>query len=117
MLSSQEDVEVIGDAADGASAISAAREARPDVILMDFSMPEMDGVEATRIIHAELPQVRIIGLSMYQEADRAKAMLDAGASAYLSKSGKSEAILAAIRGADSPVDTGDSSQPLTSTDT
>ncbi|MEW6752710.1 MAG: response regulator [Candidatus Latescibacterota bacterium] len=63
---------------------------------MDSSMPGMDGEEATRLIHAELPHVRIIGLSMYEQADRSAAMLGAGASAYLSKSGDPAALLEAV---------------------
>ncbi len=69
---------------------------RPDVILMDLSMPKLDGVEATRAIHKAYPDIRIIGLSMYQEADRAQAMRDAGAIAYLSKSDPPRDLLAAI---------------------
>jgi DNA-binding NarL/FixJ family response regulator len=64
---------------------------------MDFSMPGMNGVEATRRITGELPHVKVIGLSMYDEADRARAMLDAGAVAYVSKNGKARALIELIR--------------------
>ena len=97
LLGDESDLRVIGEASNGTEAIAAARELRPDVILMDFGMPQMNGVEATRIIHKEFPKIRIIGLSMYEEADRAAAMLEAGATAYLSKSGRSEVLLHAIR--------------------
>ncbi|MFZ0426975.1 MAG: PAS domain S-box protein, partial [Acidobacteriota bacterium] len=97
LLGDESDLLVIGEASNGTEAIAAARELRPDVILMDFGMPQMNGVEATRIIHKEFPKIRIIGLSMYEEADRAAAMLEAGATAYLSKSGRSEVLLHAIR--------------------
>lgn len=97
ILADEKDIEIIGEAADGKAAVEMAPRLLPEVILMDFSMPRMDGVEATRIIHAQLPRIRIIGLSMYEEADRAEAMIEAGASAYMTKSGKSELLLAAIR--------------------
>ena len=97
ILSDEKDIEIVGQAADGLEAVEMAHRLLPDVILMDFGMPRMDGVEATRIIHAELPQIRIIGLSMYEEADRAEAMIEAGAAAYVTKSGRSQVLLAAIR--------------------
>lgn len=97
LLKAEDDVVIVGEAADGAGAVEMARERHPDVIVMDASMPGMDGIEATRVIHAELPRTGIIGLSMYDENDLARAMLDAGAAAYLCKSGKSETLLATIR--------------------
>ncbi|MEW6753556.1 MAG: response regulator [Candidatus Latescibacterota bacterium] len=99
LLAMEGDVEVVAEASTGREALDKARQLRPDVVLMDFSMPEMDGVEATRLIHAELPDIRIIGLSMYGEGDLADAMQQAGAATYLTKSGRTEALLAAIRGA------------------
>ena len=92
-----EDVEVVGEASDGIEAIEQARRLRPDVVLMDFSMPRMDGVEATRRLRAEMPHIQVIGLSMYEESDRAAAMLEAGAAAYLSKSGSIDVLLKTIR--------------------
>lgn len=97
MLESEADLAVVGQAGDGLEAIESARRLRPDVILMDCSMPRMDGVEATRILRAEQPDIRIIGLSMYEEADRASAMIDAGAVYYLTKSGSPDLLLSAIR--------------------
>jgi DNA-binding NarL/FixJ family response regulator len=64
---------------------------------MDMSMPKLNGVEATRAIHNHSADIRIIGLSMFEEADRAVAMRDAGAVAYLTKSGPSADLIAAIR--------------------
>ena len=97
ILSDEKDIEIVGQACDGVEAVEMAPRLLPDVILMDFSMPRMDGVEATRRIHAELPHIRIIGLSMYEEADRAESMIAAGAAAYVTKSGRSDVLLAAIR--------------------
>jgi DNA-binding NarL/FixJ family response regulator len=64
---------------------------------MDISMPRMDGIEATRILHGELPGVRVIGLSMFEEAERAAAMCQAGAVKYLAKNGPADALIDAIR--------------------
>ncbi len=97
LLAEEPDIMVVGEAVDGLDGVVQARCLRPDVILMDFSMPIMDGVEATRIIHEELPQTRILGLSMYSEPDRAAAMLAAGASGYASKSGNLNDLLRLIR--------------------
>ncbi|MCE5278516.1 MAG: response regulator [Planctomycetaceae bacterium] len=98
LLKEEPDMVVIGEASDGESAVSLVRELGPDVVLMDVSMPGMNGIEAARILHAELPAVRIIGLSMFEQDEQAQAMLDAGASDYLTKSGPSEHLIAAIRG-------------------
>ena len=88
---------VIGEAADGQEAVELANKLLPDVILMDISMPKLNGVEATRIIHNDWPQIKIIGLSMFEEADTARAMRDAGAVDYLTKTGHSEKLIRAIR--------------------
>ena len=87
LLGDQPDIEVVGEAADGQEAVELAARLLPDVILMDMSMPKLNGVEATRIIRNDWPEIRIIGLSMFEEADRAQAMRDAGAVDYITKSG------------------------------
>ncbi len=97
LLQAEPDMEIVGQASDGESAVNLIREIRPDVVLMDISMPGMNGIEATRIIHSELPEVRIIGLSMFEEGEQARAMREAGAVDYVTKSGRSEAVIAAIR--------------------
>jgi PAS domain S-box-containing protein len=97
LLGEQDDIVVVGQAANGQEAVDLAGHLRPDIILMDYSMPVLDGLEATRRIHADWPEIRIIGLSMYEEADRAAAMLAAGAAAYLTKSGDPAQLLAQIR--------------------
>lgn len=98
LLSSHPDVEIVGEAANGEEAVDMARRIRPSVILMDISMPGMGGVEATRRIHAEMPEIRILGLSMHDAEDHAAALKQAGAEGYLEKSGCTDTLLAAVRG-------------------
>jgi PAS domain S-box-containing protein len=97
LLGDEPDIEVIGQAADGQETVEMAARLLPHVILMDMSMPKLNGVEATRIIHNDWPDIRIIGLSMFEEADRAQAMRDAGAVDYMTKSGQPEELITAIR--------------------
>jgi DNA-binding NarL/FixJ family response regulator len=97
LLAEEDDIQVVGQAGDGRKAVQMARRLRPDCVLMDYSMPGLSGLEAAQALHAEFPAMRIVGLSMYDEADRAAAMLQAGAAAYVSKSGNPAALLEAIR--------------------
>jgi len=85
LLEEQPDVEVVGEAADGEQAVELARELRPQVVIMDIRMPKLDGIEATRRITAELPQVRVLALSIYHDGQFVRQMLQAGASGYLLK--------------------------------
>ena len=97
LLSRQADMEVIGQAVNGQHAIELTRQFQPEVVLMDISMPVLNGIEAARVILRESPQTKIIGLSLFEDADRAQTMLSAGAVRYLSKSRASEDLVAAIR--------------------
>jgi len=97
LLRAEPGIEVIGEASDGQSALDLTRGLRPDVVLMDLSMPGMDGIQVTQVLHKELPEIFIIGLSMFKEVEQQAAMLEAGAVKYLTKSGPSEAIIDAIR--------------------
>lgn len=97
LLLTEPNIEVVGEAGDGLSAIAKARELTPDVIVMDVTMPVMNGVEATRRIKREMPDVRIIGLSMHEANDMAGEMMDAGAERYLSKDTASAQLLAALK--------------------
>ena len=97
LLGQETDFEVVGQASDGQEAVELAGKLLPDVILMDISMPRMSGLDATRVIHQRHPDIRIIGLSLYEEEERAKAMLDSGAVFYLTKSDPPAELKAAIR--------------------
>ncbi len=97
MLRLDPDVEIVGEASTGRTAIEQAEKLEPDVVLMDINMPEMNGIEATRVIRSRCPDVRVIGLSMYSAADQMEPMLRAGASGYVSKSDPPHCLLDAIR--------------------
>jgi DNA-binding NarL/FixJ family response regulator len=96
MLSENSDIEIIGEASDGESAIDLVRKLKPDMVLMDVSMPKMDGIQATRVIHSEYPRISIIGLSMFHEGEQAAAMREAGAVGYVTKSGTPDDVISAI---------------------
>jgi PAS domain S-box-containing protein len=102
LLSDAAGVEVVGEAQDGVEAVELALELQPDVVVMDITMPRMNGVEATRKITSALPGIRVIGLSMHNEADMASALEQAGAAMYLTKGGPAGALIDAIRGEGGP---------------
>ena len=91
--------DVVGEAADGAEAVDMAGELNPDVILMDVTMPDLDGVEATRLIKAANPAVRVIMLTMHADQEVLAAAIRSGASGYLVKDCSTEEIADAIRSA------------------
>lgn len=98
LLARYPEIEVVGEASDGRMVVDLARRLRPDVVVMDVTMPQMSGIEATRIIAAELDNVRIVGLSFHDEEDMAQAMLAAGAADYLTKDRLSDDLLDLIHG-------------------
>jgi PAS domain S-box-containing protein len=97
MLGREPGLEVVGEAVDGFDAVEKTKALRPEVVLMDLAMPRLNGAEATKLIKAEMPQVRVIGLSMHLGEDVARQMTEAGAVRYLSKDAPIEEITAAIR--------------------
>lgn len=96
LLRERPEIDLVGEASDGEQAVVLARQTKPDVVLMDVSMPKLNGIEATRYITSEMPDVRVIGLSMHEEEDMPQAMREAGATVYLSKTTASETLVDAI---------------------
>jgi len=92
-----DDLELVGEASGGEEAVRMCRRARPDVVLMDLVMPEMDGAAATRAIRAECPQVQVIALTSFREEELVQGALQAGAIGYLLKNVSADELADAIR--------------------
>jgi two-component system response regulator NreC len=99
LLNSEPDIEVIAEAENGRKTVHLVRELLPDVVVMDVTMPDLNGIEATRQIVSEFPQVKIIALSIHQHEQFVSGMLMAGASGYLLKDCSVEELTSAIRAA------------------
>jgi DNA-binding NarL/FixJ family response regulator len=97
LLSGTDDIEVVGQAAEGGDAIEVVRRTRPDVVVMDLQMPGMDGVEATRRIVAEDIGGEVLVLTSYSDSARIVAALNAGAVGYLLKDADPEEVLGGVR--------------------
>jgi DNA-binding NarL/FixJ family response regulator len=97
LLGGAPDIEVVGQAADGAEAIEVVRATRPDVVVMDLQMPGMDGVDATRVIVGEQLGSEVVVLTSYSDSSRIVAALDAGAVGYLLKDADPEDVLDGVR--------------------
>ncbi len=97
MLEQEGDLEVVGEAADGEEAVKLADETRPDVAIVDISMPKLDGIEATRQIKSRCPSVTILILSAYDDDQFVFSLLEAGAAGYLLKSVRSRELVDAVR--------------------
>lgn len=97
LLLEREGITVIGEAANGRDAVAAARRLKPDIVLMDISMPEMNGVDATRRVLAEIPGAKVVALSMHTDRRYVIAMFTAGASGYLLKGAASDELTQALR--------------------
>jgi two-component system, NarL family, response regulator LiaR len=98
-LSLDPDIQVVGEAQDGREALAMARELKPDVVLMDLLMPVMDGLESTKAIRTELPEVEVIALTSVLEGASVTGAIRAGAIGYLLKDTDAEGLHQAIRGA------------------
>jgi DNA-binding NarL/FixJ family response regulator len=98
LLGAQPDIRVVGEAGSVREAIAAFREHRPDIVLMDFSLPDGTGLDATPVILAERPDTRIVFLTVGEEDDRMFAAIRAGAKGYLQKNVPVAELLAFIRG-------------------
>jgi DNA-binding NarL/FixJ family response regulator len=99
LLETAADIEVVGEAADGRQAVELSATVIPDVVLMDVSMPVLDGIEATRLVLDGDPSIRVIALTSFADKDKLKGMLASGAVGYLLKDSEPTELLAAVRSA------------------
>lgn len=99
LLSSEDDVEIVGEAGTAAEAIETAASVAPDVILMDIGLPDLSGIDATREIKKRHPHVSIVALTIHEDEEYFFKMLEAGASGYVPKRAAPEELLTAIRAA------------------
>jgi DNA-binding NarL/FixJ family response regulator len=97
LLAQESDLSVVGEAADGREVVELARTLHPEVVIMDIAMPELNGIEATRLIVAENPTIRVVALSMYADRRFVTQILRAGALGYVLKEAAFEELARAIR--------------------
>jgi two-component system, NarL family, response regulator NreC len=97
LVNAQQDMRVVGEAADGAAACRAAKELNPDVLVMDLSMPLLNGAEATEIVRRDCPHVRILALTVHEERLYLTQLLRAGASGFVLKRSAAEELVRAVR--------------------
>ncbi len=97
ILSNEPDMEVIGEAGDGQEAILKVRELKPDVVLMDLRMPGMNGIDTTRQLKKEMPELRVIMLTLYDFEEYREAAMAAGAVNYILKKSMNGELIPAIR--------------------
>jgi two-component system response regulator NreC len=97
ILSAQPDMEIVGEAGNGREAVELAEKLQPDLIVMDVTMPELNGIEATRRVTTAAPRARVLALSMHKDAVYVREILRAGARGYLLKDSVDADLLAAVR--------------------
>ena len=96
ILNAQADMEIVGEAGNGRQAVDLAEQLRPDVVVMDVAMPELNGIEATRRLASSVPHARVIALSMHKDSVYVREILRAGARGYLLKDSGAADLVAAI---------------------
>lgn len=97
LLEARDDIEVVGDAGDGRQAVAEIRSVRPDVVLMDISMPQMNGIEAAALVRDAAPRARVIMLSMHATSEHLFRALQAGARGYVLKNSAGAELVDAVR--------------------
>ncbi|MBI4277283.1 MAG: response regulator transcription factor [Armatimonadetes bacterium] len=99
ILTAQPDIEVVGEAATGREAVDLSRRLKPDVVVMDVSMPDLNGIEATRVIKQEMPEINVLGLTMHEDEAYVFQLLKAGASGYVLKRAAAHDLVEGVRAA------------------
>lgn len=97
MVEGEKDLEVVGEAVNGQHALELCRQLRPDLVVMDARMPEMDGLTATRVIKEEIPAIRVLVVTAYESEDYRREAASAGATGYILKDASREQLLEAVR--------------------
>jgi len=97
LINMQSDMEVVAEAANGLEAIEKAKQVLPDVMIVDIGMPEMDGAQATELLKRELPQIKVLTLTVQEDTSYLSQMLKAGASGYVLKRAAADELINAIR--------------------
>ncbi len=97
LLQAQTDMEIVGEVEEGRAALAKAKELNPDIVLMDISLPDMDGFEVTRQLKRALPNISILALTMHESDEYFFKMLQAGASGYVPKKAAPTDLVSAIR--------------------
>jgi two-component system, NarL family, response regulator NreC len=97
LINGQTDMQVIGEASDGASALRLAADCQPDVVIMDISMPELNGAQATAQLRQECPNIKVLALSVHEDTGYLRKLLEAGAAGYVLKRSAADALIQAIR--------------------
>jgi DNA-binding NarL/FixJ family response regulator len=97
ILGAEPDMEIVGEAGNGREAVEQAEQLRPDIVVMDVAMPELNGIEATRRLAASMPHTRVIALSMHKDSVYVREILRAGARGYLLKDSGASDLVSAIR--------------------
>ena len=97
ILDAQPDMEIVGEAANGREVLALAEEVRPDVVVMDVAMPELNGIEATRRLAASMPHARVLALSMHKDSVYVREILRAGARGYVLKESGAGDLVKAVR--------------------
>jgi len=97
ILSAQADMEIVGEAGNGREAVESAEALKPDIVVMDVAMPELNGIEATRRLATSLPHTRVVALSMHKDSVYVREILRAGARGYLLKDSPAGDLVSAVR--------------------